>query len=306
VAPVPVTQVAPPSFAAVEATVARLDDAARRARGHPALGDFVWRDLHRPGPGSAGFLLDERAYAHAARAENDARRAWAVGLVVAPGGDARDDRRALLDAATAHVAREGGGPVTVWVFGASEGDDADLTALGFERTRALCEMRVPLPLGEEPVWPTGVTVRPFERGRDEAAWVAVNNRAFAGHPEQGGWDVATFERRAAEPWFDPSLLLLAFDDAGLAGFDWLRVHEPEGDEPRRGEIYVIGVDPRAAGTGLGRALAVAGLQAVAARGVRTGSLFVAADNARAVALYRSLGFAVHRTDHAYEREVAAA
>ena len=69
---------------------------------------------------------------------------------------------------------------------------------------------------------------------------------------------------------------------------------------------MIGVDPRAQGTGLGRALALAGLHAVHARGAVEGMLFCAADNTGALALYRSLGFSVHRTDRAYERAVARA
>ena len=69
---------------------------------------------------------------------------------------------------------------------------------------------------------------------------------------------------------------------------------------------MIGVDPRMQGSGLGRALAIAGLDAVHERGVETASLFCAADNTPALALYRSLGFDVHRVDRAYDGEVAPA
>ena len=54
----------------------------------------------------------------------------------------------------------------------------------------------------------------------------MNNRAFAGHPEQGGWPEPTLARRMAEPWFDPTLFLLAFDAEGLAGFNWLKHPRP--------------------------------------------------------------------------------
>jgi mycothiol synthase len=215
-------------------------------------------------------------------------------------------RARLVEAAVRHVATHGGGRLVFWVLGAGPDDDTELAAVGLHPARDLYEMRVPLPLAETAKIPTDVRVRPFEIGRDEAAWIEVNNRAFAGHDEQGGWTEATLQRRMAEPWFDPALFLLAVDDEGLLGFDWLKVHEAHDRDPRLGEIYVVGIDPRAQGRGLGRVLAVAGLDAVHQRGIDVGMLFCAADNEPALGLYRALGFAVHRVDRAYEREVGAA
>jgi mycothiol synthase len=151
-----------------------------------------------------------------------------------------------------------------------------------------------------------VEVRPFVPGQDDEAWLTVNNRAFTDHPEQGGWVKATLERRMAEPWFDPKGFLLAFDADGLAGYCWTKVHPATDADPELGEIFVIGVDPSRQGSGLGKALVVAGLSSLAERGIRTGMLFVDGDNESALRLYESLGFTTHRRDRAYEREVAPA
>ena len=295
--------VAPEEFGAIRERVARIEEAAQATDGHPSLGDAAWRDLDAPQPDSAGFYVDDLAYAHVARSDNISPRHWVLGITLAPRARGANFRRALLDAALAHVATHGGGRAVLWLLGARAEDDDELRAIGLRPERDLFEMRVPLPLDEQPKWPPGIDVRPFTPGRDEQAWLDVNNRAFAGHPEQGGWVAETLDRRTAESWFDPALFLLAFDDNGLAGFNWMKIHDAQGRDPRLGEIFVIGVDPRMQGTGLGRALAIAGLDAVRHRGVDTGSLFCAADNTGALHLYESLGFTVHRTDRAYECEV---
>ena len=289
--------------------IAALDESVRAATGHPALGDSEWRDIAQPQPDSIGFLARRGAravaYLHVAHSDTFTPQHWVLGLARAPEESLDDESSLLLEAGERHISDHGGGRAIAWIFDPSPADDALLAANHFEWQRDLSQMRVPLPLAETAAFPAGVEIRTFEPGRDEAAWIEVNNRAFANHPEQGGWIAATLARRMEEPWFDPKLFVLAFNGRVLVGFNWMKVHETDGRDPRLGEIFVIGVDPSQQGRGLGRALAVEGLSRLAALGITTGMLFVAAENTGALALYRALGFTVHRIDRAYAKVVSS-
>jgi mycothiol synthase len=278
------------------------------ASGVVPLGDDAWTGIHGGGR-DRGLIVtgahgSEVADAYAHLAHHHAGE-WGLELAVRPGGD--DVRAQLLAAAVQLVAAEGGGHVPLWAHAATGEDDALARQAAFALERELQQLRVTLPLSDPPQWAEGITVRTFVPGRDEEAWLAVNNRAFADHVEQGAWTLETLLRREAEPWFDPEGFVLAFDHDGLAGFCWTKVHPPAPPaEPLAlGEIYVIGADPARHGKGLGRALTTAGLASLAARGITVGMLFVDADNAAAVGLYHSLGFSLHRVDRAYARTVAA-
>ena len=180
------------------------------------------------------------------------------------------------------------------------------------RTRELFQMR----WSTGGVLPTaavsaGVHIRTFEPGRDEDEFLAVNARAFAWHPEQSRLDRASLREKMSQDWFDPAGFFLAVDDGGaLLGFHWTKVHPtdptPRADESGGsgpvGEIYVLGVDPRAAVRGLGGVLTRVGLQYLSGRpGLKTVMLYVEGDNDRALALYRRFGFAVSGTDVVYRR-----
>jgi mycothiol synthase len=300
---------------AERAEVEHLHDRVLAFDGHPSLGDGAWREVSAPTPSGEGarraasFLVHRDGaligYGNLAPADNAAPPHVSAGAVVAP--DARDDdvEAQLLEAMVRDVGAHGGALVIWWRLGAGPGSDRVAEQVGFGASRDLHEMHVPLPLAEAPRWPTGVEVRTFVPGRDEDGWLAVNNRAFAGHPEQGGWVRATLERRMREPWFDPKGFLLAFDAGGLAGFCWTKVHDAASEADRLGEIYVIGVDPSRKGRKLGRPLVIAGLHSLADRGLRTGMLFVDGANDAAFRLYTSLGFASVRVDRAYELTVPA-
>ena len=201
------------------------------------------------------------------------------------------------------------GRLRLWAHGDHPSASALALGMGFERARVLWQMRrslyAPVP---EPRLPAGVTIRAFRPGQDDQAWIRVNARAFANHPDQGRWTLRDLRVRMAEPWFDPNGFLLAVDEAGdLLGFHWTKVHgahrkdaDPHPHDPI-GEVYVLGVDPSAAGRGLGTALTLAGLRHLRAEGLEQAMLYVDESNTTAIRLYTRLDFARWTTDVSYRR-----
>ena len=264
--------------------------AATRADRTEALNEAALLSLRHHGldgstlfsAGRAGF-----AWVHGPSA------ALEVDLVVTP--EARDLGVGTA-LATAVLEAFPAGSLSAWSHGNHPAAAALAARFGFDRVRDLWVMRRSLtddlpPLADVP----GVVVRPFRPGQDEEAFLALNAEAFADHPEQGRMTQADLDQRMAEPWFDPAGFFLAESTAAgtdtarvdLLGFHWTKVHD---EDPAHGEVYVVGVSPRAQGSGLGRLLTLAGLHHLAARGLPEVLLYVEADNAPAIAVYSRLGF----------------
>ncbi|QLQ38151.1 mycothiol synthase [Micromonospora robiginosa] len=223
-----------------------------------------------------------------------------VELVVHPAYRRRGTGRALARGVLAATP----GPLRAWAHGDHPSAAALAVDLGFTRARVLWQLRRPLTGAvPAPALPEGVELRAFRPGEDDEAWLAVNNAAFAQHPEQGRWTLDDLRVRFAEPWFDPAGFLLATDSATgrLLGFHWTKVHERQGSA-RIGEVYVLGVDPSAHRGGLGRALTAAGLAHLRdRRGLDRVMLYVDESNTGAVALYERLGFARWSAHVNYQR-----
>jgi mycothiol synthase len=217
---------------------------------------------------------------------------WSAGqLVVSPDHRRRGIGTLLLQ----RLIMESSSPLRVWAMGDSPAARALATAAGMAAQRGLLimERRLDEDL-PEPVVPPGVEIRTFVPGQDEREWLRVNAAAFAHHPEQALIDGDDLADRMAEPWFDPKGFFVATIDAAMVGFHWTKQHQDQ-----LGEVYVLGIEPSAAGRGLGKALLLTGLRSLQQRGNTRVELYVEADHRAAIGLYLSYGFATVSRDVMY-------
>lgn len=298
-----------------------LLDAATEADGVRPLSEHVWLHVVHGGDESSVHFLarspDAGLIGYAHLDVTDEVEGPSAELVVHPDHRQRGVGHDLVVA----LQRRTGGPLRLWAHGERAAAAQLAESLGFHRHRTLWQMRRSLhALLPEARFPDGVHVRPFEVGRDEAAVLDLNARAFAHLPDQGSWTSEDLRRRESEGWFDPSGFLLAFDGTErLAGFHWTKVHgmhrhhvtgelhSHHGSDPTHGshghdaigEVYVLAVDPLWQGSGLGRALTLAGLHYLRRLGLDHVMLFVDASNVAAIRLYEGLGFVRWDTDVMY-------
>ncbi|OBK24373.1 mycothiol synthase [Mycobacterium asiaticum] len=227
-------------------------------------------------------------------------------LVVHPQARRRGVGAALARAALAKT----GGRNRFWAHGTLKAAQATASALDLVAVRELVQMRRSLrDLIDAPTEPEvpdrlrDVRIRTYAGPSDDAELLRVNNAAFSYHPEQGGWTDRELDERRGEAWFDPAGLFLAFkdgDEDNLLGFHWTKVHP---DPAGLGEVYVLGVDPTAQGSGLGQLLTSIGLASLARRlsemSEPAAMLYVEKDNVAAVRTYEKTGFSVYSVDTAY-------
>lgn len=283
------------------------------ADGVRPLSEHVWLHVVQGGDEGAEHLLvrdeNSRIVGYAHLDTTDQVNGPSAELAVHPDfrqrGIGHDMVQRLLEVSHGHL--------RLWAHGENSAATRLAESLGFERHRVLWQMRRSLHSSiPEPQFPTGISVEPFVVGRDGDAFLDLNARAFADLPDQGSWTNDDLRRRQREAWFDPNGFLMAwFHDPTeigatptLAGFHWTKIHGAHhhrgihGDHSHGaiGEVYVLAVSPAWHGSGLGRALTLAGLHHLRRTGLDQVMLYVDAANVAAIRLYEGLGFVRWDTD----------
>jgi mycothiol synthase len=191
----------------------------------------------------------------------------------------------------------------LWAHGELGSAYALAQKLGFTKSRELWQMRRSL-YAELPKLELNqnISLRNFVANQDEEEFISLNKQVFAEHPEQSRLDLPDLLIRMKEAWFTPTGFFLAQNNnKDLIGFNWTKIHGSETTDSKHGhfkigEIYVLGVSPANREKGLGRALAIRGLEYLRDQGLGAAMLYVDRDNLPAIKLYESIGFAHWDTD----------
>lgn len=286
----------------------RLLDAATRADGHEPLGEHKFLRLQRGDDLAIAVLAFEdgelAGYAHTVTygAEDDRRASCE--LVVDPSLRRRGVGRMLLSHVIMTAYGRGARQLDLWAYNDTGASQRIAAQFGFTPARRLLHLHRHMRSAPAAPPPRGATLRPARPGADDEAWLALNNRIFAGHPENGRWTLDDLRTRMAQPWFRPDDVLMLNIDGALAGFCWLKVEERT-SEGRVGEIYVIGTAPEYQGRGFGRFLLARALGRLREREAAVAAIYVDQSNEAAVDLYTSSGFHYHHVDVCYSRPLHA-
>ena len=209
----------------------------------------------------------------------------------------------LAEAVEQRAREKAAGPAVVrqWLDAADKPALALFEGRGYSFVRRFWRMDVSL--DAEPVAPAeipGVSIRPFEKGRDERTAHEVLESAFAAH---WGFTPRTFEQASESrwnaEWFRADLSLVAEADGRMVGVSI------NGQRLEDGYVEDLGVLPESRGRGIAEALLRTSFRMFHEVGMRRASLNVDSDNSTgAMRLYERVGMHTGTCVDIYERRVA--
>jgi len=179
-----------------------------------------------------------------------------------------------------------------------------LSRLGFERVRRFLELRLDI---ADVHWPdidqATLGCRYLQRGEEDKL-TQIQNRAFAG---TWGYNPNTVEEityRTNLSTYSPEDIVLTCEGDKVIGYCWTGIACKGGvPSERKGQIFMLGLDPDYRGKGIGKKILLAGLAHLKSRSLQVAELTVDSENKAACALYKSIGFKVRTISFWYEKVI---
>ena len=292
---------------ALQEQVLSLIKAAQEFDNTPAIAEHVLLHLRHGGDKADSHLVlqkDNQVIAYAHLDKTDQVAGPSVELVIHP-----EHRRSGIGTELLKSAIEiCGQKMRLWSHGDLPAARELAQSNNFIKVRTVIQMSKDLT--EVSPINTDYQIRSFLPDLDNQAWLTLNNKAFANHPEQGNWSEADLSIRVNEDWFDEKGFFVAQDKENLIGFCWTKIHgghshthqtdSDHHDHDPIGEIYVMAVSKEYEGRSIGKALTITGLNYLKYQGLSSAMLYVDEENKKAVNLYKSLGFVESGKDVLYK------
>jgi len=140
---------------------------------------------------------------------------------------------------------------------------------------------------------------------EEDKLTQLQNRSFA---DNWGYNPNTVEEiiyRTNLSNCSPEDVVLTCDGNRVIGYCWTRITcEAEATTgERRGQIFMLGVDPDYRGKGVGKGVLLAGLSYLKSKGLQVVELTVDSTSKAACSLYHSVGFEISSSSLWYEKVI---
>jgi mycothiol synthase len=249
--------------------------------GHPPLSEHKLA-IMREGMGRVGVWCDADGICVVGSvAQHDTDGHWAVEVAVAVRARTPGFERDAIDLAAGRV--PDGARHTLWAFRTRQ--IAAARERGYEVVRTVVRLSGAI---DDVAQTTNseVDIGPMVDA-DIPAIVSINNRAFAGHPEQGAMTEDAFRGLTRFEWFDSAGVAVARTEQGVVGFCITKR-----EFGAVGEVYVIAVEPDSVGRGIGRALTTGAFRQLQEQGASIAHVWTDESNRAAIGLYRSIGLSV--------------
>jgi len=178
-----------------------------------------------------------------------------------------------------------------------------LSKMGFKFIRQFLELRLDI---SRVRWQYSnqctVKYRNLQRG-EESEVAQLQNRSFTGTWGYNPNTVEDIVYNTNLSGFSPEDIVLACEGDKVIGYCWTRIICGAATDRRKGQIFMLGVDPDYRGRGIGKRVLLAGLSHLKSKGLQIAELSVDDENKEARALYQSVGFELRANSLWYEKVI---